>query len=43
VQVIVPEERCGKHDDLSWRLQVDYFGLASKEYGQKKEITRPKN
>jgi alpha-glucosidase (family GH31 glycosyl hydrolase) len=42
VQVIVPEERCGTHEDLSWRLQVDYFGLASKEYGKKKEIIPPK-
>jgi alpha-glucosidase (family GH31 glycosyl hydrolase) len=41
--VIVPQERCGAHDDLSWRLQIDYFGMVQKGYGKKKDIIPPKN
>jgi alpha-glucosidase (family GH31 glycosyl hydrolase) len=39
--VIVPAERCGTHEDLAWRITVDYFGMSSKGYGQKKEIRPP--
>jgi hypothetical protein len=39
--VIVPDERCGVHADLSWRLQVDYFGITSNTYGKSKAIRPP--
>ncbi|HSV85589.1 MAG TPA: TIM-barrel domain-containing protein [Levilinea sp.] len=39
--VIAPQERCGVHEDMSWRLQVDYFGITSQAYGHKKEIHPP--
>jgi alpha-glucosidase (family GH31 glycosyl hydrolase) len=39
--VIAPEERCGTHADLNWRLQVDYLGMSAKTYGKKKEIIPP--
>lgn len=39
--VIVPEQRCGTHPDLSWRLQVDYCGVTVKSYGKSKTIHPP--